>query len=119
LADFVLREANFLSNKQEIEKIKNIIVETANPELIYLFGSYAYGTPNADSDYDFYVVVPDDSERPLLLTQSIYRALYHQTEYNKSVDILIKRLSDFEGRKSLPTIEREVYQKGVVLYGNA
>ncbi|MDR1051627.1 MAG: nucleotidyltransferase domain-containing protein [Deltaproteobacteria bacterium] len=30
---------------------------------IYLFGSYAYGEPTEDSDLDFYVVVPNDSER--------------------------------------------------------
>ncbi|MDR3110323.1 MAG: nucleotidyltransferase domain-containing protein, partial [Planctomycetaceae bacterium] len=34
----------------ELETIKNIIVQTVPVEQIYLFGSYAYGTPNEDSD---------------------------------------------------------------------
>ena len=49
----------------EIEKIRDIIVATIPLEKLYLFGSYAYGTPNEDSDYDFYMVVPDGSVRPL------------------------------------------------------
>jgi predicted nucleotidyltransferase len=100
---------------QNIENIKNIILRTVDCEKLYLFGSYAYGTPNAESDYDFYVVVPDGL-RPNDVTDSIYHALYRKTN-SKAVDILVKKSSDFEGRKSLHTLENEVYQKGVMLYG--
>ena len=48
-------------NAQEIENIKNIIVQTVSPQQIYLFGSFANGTQQTDSDYDFYVVVSDES----------------------------------------------------------
>jgi predicted nucleotidyltransferase len=44
----------------QIDLIKNIIVETLPVEQIYLFGSYAYGTPHKDSDLDFYVVLNDE-----------------------------------------------------------
>ena len=47
----------------DIEKIKLEIIERLKPlELnkIILFGSYAYGTPNEDSDIDLYVVTNDD-----------------------------------------------------------
>jgi len=101
-----------------IENITNIIVQTVNPERVYLFGSYANGTPQADSDYDFYVVVPDGSERPGVITEKLYMALFSNTG-GMPVDILVKRVSDFEGRKSLPTIEREVSTKGVLLYGTS
>ena len=100
----------------EIDKIKDIIVKTVTPERIYLFGSYVYGTPDADSDYDLYVIVPDESDRPLVLTERIYNALFANTG-GKPIDILVKRFSDFEARKPLPTIEREVSTKGVLLYG--
>jgi predicted nucleotidyltransferase len=46
-----------------IEEIKPLIVERLkplNPDKIILFGSYAYGTPNEDSDIDLYVVTNDD-----------------------------------------------------------
>lgn len=101
---------------QDIENIKNIILQTAKCEKIYLFGSYAYGTPNEDSDYDFYVVVADDDIRPNDITDNIYHALYKKTN-KKTVDILVKRSSDFESRKNLITLENEIFNKGVVLYG--
>ena len=46
-----------------IEELKPLIVERLkplNPDKIILFGSYAYGTPNEDSDIDLYVVTNDD-----------------------------------------------------------
>ncbi|MEG0509367.1 MAG: nucleotidyltransferase domain-containing protein [Eubacterium sp.] len=39
----------------EILAIKDQLVTTLNPTQIYLFGSYARNTNNANSDYDFYL----------------------------------------------------------------
>jgi predicted nucleotidyltransferase len=36
----------------ELETLKDIIINTVAVEQIYLFGSYAYGTPHKDSDLD-------------------------------------------------------------------
>ena len=47
----------------DIEKLKDEIVERLkplDPDKIILFGSYAYGTPNEDSDIDLYVVTKDE-----------------------------------------------------------
>ena len=47
----------------DIAKIEQQIVERIgplSPEKIILFGSYAKGTPTADSDIDLYVVTKDD-----------------------------------------------------------
>ncbi|WP_027390035.1 nucleotidyltransferase domain-containing protein [Chrysiogenes arsenatis] len=47
----------------DIEELKPLIIERLkplNPDKIILFGSYAYGTPNEDSDIDLYVVTKDD-----------------------------------------------------------
>ena len=35
-------------------------LKTINPYLVLLFGSYAYGTPNQDSDIDLLVVTNDN-----------------------------------------------------------
>lgn len=46
-----------------IEELKPKIIEALmplKPNKIILFGSYAYGTPNEDSDIDLYVVTNDD-----------------------------------------------------------
>ena len=99
---------------KEIELIKNIILDTVNAEKIYLFGSYAYGEPDEDSDYDFYVVIPDSAGRPLEVTQSIYRAL--RGIQRKPIDVLVGYSSNFEKRSELPTIERTIRREGVILF---
>jgi predicted nucleotidyltransferase len=35
------------------------VAERFRPDKIILFGSYAYGTPHADSDVDLLVVMPE------------------------------------------------------------
>ena len=46
--------------QEELEKFKELIINAIPVEQIYLFGSYAYGTPHKDSDLDLYVVLKDD-----------------------------------------------------------
>ena len=46
----------------DIEKLKPLIIERLkplNPNKIILFGSYAYGTPNEDSDIDLFLLKDD------------------------------------------------------------
>ncbi len=48
---------NLDSIRSELDTLTKIIVDTVPVEQIYLFGSYAYGTPHTDSDLDLYVVL--------------------------------------------------------------
>src|SRR5216110_3846310 len=41
-----------------IRRFARAVAEKFRPEKIILFGSYAYGTPHADSDVDILVVMP-------------------------------------------------------------
>ena len=46
-----------------IESVKSEIIKRLEPlnlDKVILFGSYAYGTPNIDSDIDLYVVTKDE-----------------------------------------------------------
>ncbi len=43
---------------EQIQALSQQIAEQFNPDRIILFGSYAYGTPNEDSDVDLLVVMP-------------------------------------------------------------
>ena len=52
------------SVKNELSDICRIIDATVDTEKIYLFGSYAYGTPTDDSDYDLCVIIPENSLLP-------------------------------------------------------
>ncbi len=47
------------TNNNYIQQIKEILCKY-NPYLILLFGSYAYGTPDEDSDIDILVVTQDN-----------------------------------------------------------
>src|ERR1022692_4784642 len=47
-----------LISRSAIKRFARQIAERFQPEKIILFGSYAYGEPNADSDVDLLVVMP-------------------------------------------------------------
>lgn len=104
-----------MQKQNEIAAIADMIKNTVDCEKIYLFGSYAYGEPTEDSDLDFYVVIPDDSVRPLEARRRIYRML-GDVKRTMPVDILASRASRFEERRLLPTMERQIAGEGVVLY---
>ena len=46
-----------------IEEIKKRLIATYNPSQIYIFGSYAWGMPDEDSDLDLMIIVPQ-SDNP-------------------------------------------------------
>lgn len=99
----------------EIERIKDMFIRKLSPLKIYLFGSFADGTANDDSDFDFYIVVKDGTENLIDLTAEAYKSI--RDIRSRSVDIIIGTESRFENRKSTMSIENEVMKKGVLLYG--
>ncbi|MCL1945803.1 MAG: nucleotidyltransferase domain-containing protein [Chitinivibrionia bacterium] len=100
----------------DILDIKDKILETVKDcEKIILFGSYAYGTPRENSDYDFYVVLNDNDKNPFIVMGNIYKTLAKQP-MKIPVDILANYKNKFETRNKMPTIERTIANKGVVLY---
>jgi predicted nucleotidyltransferase len=99
----------------EIKEIQNIILSAVPVLQIYLFGSHAKGTQRTDSDYDIYVVVPDDSIRPLDATRKISKAL--RSARKRPIDMLVGSESKFNRYKNLYSIEKEVVTTGVKLYG--
>lgn len=98
----------------ELQEICRIITETVEVEEIYLFGSYAYGTPRQDSDYDLCVIIPDDTLRPVDAMVEIRRALYPVQE--TPLDILVYRNSRFRQRMAGVGMERKIGREGVLLY---
>ena len=93
----------------EIEVIKQKLVDQIKPIGVYLFGSFANGTAHADSDFDFYIIV-DDNEKDLhAVAASAYKAI-------RGVDILVGTKSRFDERKDQFTVENEVFHKGILIY---
>ena len=99
----------------EIEELKEQFIKQLSPVRIYLFGSFASGTYQENSDFDFYIVVKDGSKDIAGLTTQAYRSIRHINK--RPVDIVLGTESRFEERKKIPSVENEVYEKGVLLYG--
>ena len=70
----------------EITTIAEKFRESLNPLRIYLFGSYARGDYNAKSDYDFYIIVPDENYDNIEQTNTAYCSLIGMKR--KPVDIV-------------------------------
>jgi uncharacterized protein len=51
------------------------LVAEFQPEQIWLFGSYAWGTPTAESDIDLMVIVPSSDERSIKRMQRAHHCL--------------------------------------------
>ncbi len=49
--------------QSQIQQLVNEIAEGYKPEKIYLFGSYANGTPTKDSDIDLFIVKETETRR--------------------------------------------------------
>ena len=98
----------------EIEKLKECFVEQLLPMRIYLFGSSANNTFTNESDLDFYIVVRDDVTDIPAETARAYKAIRRIKQH--PVDIVLGTKSRFEERKEIPSVENEVYRKGLLLY---
>lgn len=98
----------------ELKMITDAVCAVVDAEKIYLFGSFAYGDPKEDSDFDIYVLLADESERPLKAVQKINMALARMDI--RSVDILADTSSGFYEKCKGPTLERTILRRGVQLY---
>jgi len=107
---------NISDIQQNLSEISKIIAETVPVESIYLFGSYAYGTPNKDSDLDLYVVFKDELPMRELDAITAIRIAIDSIK-NKHVDILGLKQNRFHDRKQYATLERKIVREGIKLYG--
>ena len=102
--------------RQNLDEIAQIIAKTVPVESIYLFGSYAYGTPNKDSDLDIYVVFKD--ELPMRELDAITAISIAIDPVKKMpMDILGLKQNRFHDRKLYATLERKIVREGIKLYG--
>lgn len=108
-----------ISDKETVENIQRIaeeFVTKLRPIKIILFGSFANGTYNEDSDFDFYIVV-DDDRNVNETTRAAYRALINVKK--RPVDIIVGTHSRFEqkGKSHYSLmVEGEVERDGILLY---
>ena len=100
----------------ELDKLTELIINAMPVERIYLFGSYAYGTPRKDSDLDLYVVLKDEVQmRDLDAGLQIRFAIARKK--SMPVDIIAKKKKDFINRLDDITLERKINRDGIRIYG--
>lgn len=100
-------------NNRLLREITRRIVANVKPQKIILFGSYAYGKPNKDSDLDLFVVKNTSlpaSERFGLISDVLYPRLIPMDFIVKTPHEVKERLNCFD-----PFI-KEIFAYGKILY---
>ena len=90
----------------ELAAIVDKIINTVPLEKLYLFGSNANGNPTENSDFDFYMIIPNNGMRPLDAINTAYISLRGLTR--KPVDILTGTEEIFSRRSEGVTLERKI-----------
>lgn len=96
----------------QIQALSKEIVTVFHPEQIILFGSYAYGTPDPESDVDLLVVLPcsDDVVRKALDIRSHITPKF-------PVDLIVRTPDQVQRRLALNDwFLRKIIEQGRVLY---
>mgnify|MGYP002625954768 FL=1 len=101
---------------RNIEDITYCFVEQLSPLKVFLFGSFADGSYTDQSDYDFYIVVNDQTN-----TQETRKMARKAIRYvqKRPVDIVVGTNSRFEKYGTSDDtlfVEGEVFKKGRLLY---
>lgn len=100
-----------------IEEVKKRLVAVYNPETIYLFGSYAWGHPDEDSDLDLLVVVAHSDEKSHKRCLVGHHALWG---LDISKDLLVYTIDEFNERTSNETsFLSKIKNEGKVLYARS
>ena len=98
-----------------IESAKDKLVAVYHPLAIYLFGSYAWGEPNKDSDLDFMIILNDEDQLERPESYGGYLAL---ADLEMPKDILVNRKSNFLKRSGHPsTLQYKILKEGISVYG--
>ena len=104
----------FTQNK--IDAVANTISKKFNTSKIFLFGSYAFGTPSSDSDLDLCIIANLQGKRKLDLIRDIRREI--GVTLDIPLDILLYSEDEFRKRASLKnTLEYKIQKDGKVING--
>src|SRR3972149_6865689 len=97
-----------------LDEMVSRLVAEFQPEKIILFGSYAWGEPNEDSDIDLFVIVPDSDERAI---DRMHRAYGCVSGLGTPVDVLVRTRSQVERYRNVyASLDCEVLERGKTLY---
>jgi len=92
------------------EKIQSRLVNNDMVSL-YLFGSYAWGTPNVTSDIDLLVIAQDN---PHALVKDLYKS-FSDLEFD--IDILGYKKNQIKSKSKYNPFLKKILTEGKVIYG--
>lgn len=97
----------------DLQYIKVALIKELYPKKIYLFGSFARGEENEDSDYDLCLILDNNVPKTMEQYVKAYKAIRKRSH---PVDIIIYNEKEFDEKKSKNSIEKKVEEEGVILY---
>lgn len=102
--------------RKTIRLIADKLKESHNPKKIILFGSYAWGMPDEDSDIDL-LVIKDTKERPHRRNVNA-RKLVSSLRRGYGLDILVITPEELKSRLEIgDQFLQEIISRGEVLHG--
>ena len=105
-----------LNSEQELQQIVQRLREAYTPDQIVLFGSYAYGRPDRDSDFDL-LIVKETDETPRERRFHVRKLLW-SLAVATPIEPLVLTQGEIEDRlKVKDQFIQEIMTKGRRLYG--
>jgi predicted nucleotidyltransferase len=108
----------------DIEELKPLIIERLKPlkpDKIILFGSYAYGTPNEESDIDLFLLKDDlDIKNMRSYKLELQKRLFDlQKKYLLGIDMFVDSTERMQNRIAnvKDQFYDEIVSKGIKIYG--
>ncbi|HEX4950871.1 MAG TPA: nucleotidyltransferase domain-containing protein [Blastocatellia bacterium] len=107
--------ANLRRRRSLIKKLCDGIARQFQPNKIILFGSYAYGRPNIDSDVDLLVILPF-ADSPLRQAGKMLGQIANEVGY-LPMDLLVRTPEQVQYRLSIgDQFMKKITEKGKVMY---
>jgi uncharacterized protein len=101
--------------REQIVRLCAVIAREFQPDKIILFGSWAYGTPDTDSDIDLLVVMPFEGS-PFRQAGTILNRVI-QTVGVLPLDLLVRTAEQLDERLAIGDgFVRDILERGKVLY---
>lgn len=104
--------------RKEIDVLRDIIIDLVDPDKIILFGSYAYGTPDENSDADF-LIIKNGVEHTVRDEAALSTRIYY---LRKEQGVRTRCDAFLESEQSALDISRnggayvDAFEKGEVIY---
>ncbi|MFN0035265.1 MAG: nucleotidyltransferase domain-containing protein [Saprospiraceae bacterium] len=111
------RIKQIMVTQDQIDEIVRIFVQKCQPEKIILFGSYAHGTANEDSDLDIAVVKKSELPRRKRSTEFRIALRENGQRWLFPMDVLVYTPEEMEAYKSDKySLVHEILLTGKTLY---